>query len=763
MTTVIKRDNRVSELDIKEIRKALVWAAKGLEDKINYLELESHVVSIYKDRVSTEEIQKSLVDIALKLTSIDEPEWRIFASRLSLMELYKEVAIKRGMYPDFGYSNYLSFVKEAVAKNIYSSAIVDIYSDDELLKAEKFLNAEYDMDFDYAGMSMLMNRYLLQDHGEAFELPQEMFLTISLLIASTEKKEDRLKVAEEIYHHIAGRKISLATPILINLRRPNGNLSSCFISAVDDSLDSIFYNINAIAQISKNGGGVGVNLSRIRATGAEIKRTPNASGGVIPWIKIINDTAVAVNQLGKRAGAVTAALDVWHLDIEDFLELQTENGDQRKKAYDIFPQVVIPDLFMERVKADKEWTLFDPNEVKIKYGIDLAELWGENFEKKYKALEENNELVLVRKVNAKKLFKSIMKTQIETGMPYLFFKDTVNRMNPNQHNGIIGSGNLCQESFSNFSPTKVGSVKLDEKSSKITQESDSGYIHTCNLVSLNLSILIDREELQRACQIAVRILDNTIDLTTTPIAESNLHNNHYRTIGVGAMGLADYLAYNKLPYKGDLATLEEVDKLFEFIAYHVTKTSAEIAKDKGAYPLFKGSQWDKGIFFGKDKHWYNENSDMAKEWKELINMVSLTGIRNSQLLAIAPNTSSALVQGCSASVMPIFNKFYMDKNAKGAVPICPPYIKEAFWYYRENKSLDQREVVKVISTIQKWIDQGISFEVLYNLNLDIKAKDIYETLVEAWEKGCKTIYYTRTIQKNTNIMTEKEECFSCAN
>lgn len=763
MTTVIKRNNKISELDIKEIRKALVWAAKGLEDKINYLELESHVVSIYKDRVSTEEIQKSLIDIALKLTSIDEPEWRIFASRLSLMELYKEVAIKRGTYPEFGYSNYAEFVKEAVEKGIYSKAILDIYTEEELSQAEKFLNGEYDMDFDYAGMTMLMNRYLLQDHGEAFELPQEMFLTISLLIASTEKKEERLKVAEEIYHHIAGRKISLATPILINLRRPNGNLSSCFISAVDDSLDSIFYNVNAIAQISKNGGGVGINLSRIRATGAEIKRTPNASGGVIPWIKIINDTAVAVNQLGKRAGAVTAALDVWHLDIEDFLELQTENGDQRKKAYDIFPQIVIPDLFMERVKSNEEWSLFDPNEVRLKYGIELAELWGDEFRTKYQALEADNELLLVRKVNAKKLFKTIMKTQIETGMPYLFFKDTANKMNPNQHNGMIGSGNLCQESFSNFSPTKVGSVHLDEKNAKIRQDSDSGYIHTCNLVSLNLSILLEREELKKACQISVRILDNTIDLTTTPIAESNLHNNDYRTIGVGAMGLADYLAYNKLPYKGDSATLVEVDNLFEFIAYNVAKTSVELAKEKGAYPLFKGSQWDKGIFFGKDKAWYNKNSEISKEWSELIDTAQVTGIRNAQLLAIAPNTSSALVQGCSASVMPIFNKFYMDKNAKGAVPICPPYIKEAFWYYRENKSLDQKEVVKVISTIQKWIDQGISFEVLYNLNLDIKAKDIYETLMEAWETGCKTIYYTRTIQKNSNLMTEKEECFSCAN
>lgn len=763
MSTVIKRDNRISELDIKEIRKALIWASRGLNDKVNYLELESHVVSIYKDRVSTEEIQKSLIDIALKLTSVEEPEWRILASRLALMELYKEISVRRGTYPNFEYQNYLGFVKEAVEKGIYSKAITDNYSDEELMEAESFLNPDYDLDFDYAGMTMLINRYLLQDHGKDFELPQEMFLTISLLIASVEKKSKRLQVAKEIYNEIAGRRISLATPILINLRRPNGNLSSCFVSAIDDSLDSIFYNVNAIAQISKNGGGVGVNLSRIRSTGSEIKKTPNASGGVIPWIKIINDTAVAVNQLGKRAGAVTAALDIWHLDIEDFLELQSENGDQRKKAYDIFPQVVILDEFMRRVKKDKEWSLFDPNEVYRKYGFELATLWGEEFDRKYRILEEDNELTLVKKINAKKLFKKIMKTQIETGMPYLFFKDTANRMNPNKHDGMIGSGNLCQESFSNFSPTKVGNVKIDEKTGIISQHSESGYIHTCNLVSLNLSLLLEREALAKSCNVAVRILDNTIDLTVTPIAESNLHNNHYRTIGVGAMGLADYLAINHLSYKGDSATLEEVDKLFEFIAYNVVKTSADLSAEKGAYPKFAGSDWDRGIFFGKDRNWYAEHSSLKTEWSNLMAQIKETGIRNSQLLAIAPNTSSALVQGCSASVLPIFNKFYMDKNAKGAVPICPPFIKEAFWYYKENKTLDQREVVKVIATIQKWIDQGISFEVLYNLNMDIRAKDIYETLFSAWEKGCKTIYYTRTIQKNSNIMGDKDECVSCAN
>ena len=241
------------------------------------------------------------------------------------------------------------------------------------------------MSFDFAGMNMMVNRYLVQDRGEIFELPQEAFLTIALWLASREKR-DRLSLVKDIYNALASREVSLATPILISLRR-RGNLSSCFIVAVDDSLESILENIKAVGRISKNGGGVGVCLSRIRAAGASIKDTPGASGGVIPWIKIINDTAVAVNQLGKRAGSVTVALDVWHLDIFDFLELQTENGDQRMKSYDVFPQVVIPDLFMERVNLDAEWTLFDPHEIRTKFGVEIAELWGEEFESFYKKIE----------------------------------------------------------------------------------------------------------------------------------------------------------------------------------------------------------------------------------------------------------------------------------------------------------------------------------------------------------------------------------------
>ena len=758
MIRVKKRDGTYAPWDTTKIRKVLQWANIGL-DSIQYLELESHVENVTRDGISTQEIQQSLVSLALKMTTVEKPEWRIFAARLQIMDLYKEASYHRGTV-GHGYSDYLEFVKLAVSKGLYDKVLLDYYTEDEISQAGKLIQADYDMQFDYAGIHMIMNRYLIQDRRKPFELPQEMFLTIALFLASPEKKEDRMAVVEKFYHQIAGRKISLATPILINLRVPGGNLSSCFITAVDDSLDNIFYNISAIAQISKNGGGVGVNLSRIRSSGGEIRSVPNASGGVIPWIKIVNDTAVAVNQLGKRSGAVTVALDVWHRDIEDFLELQTENGDQRKKAYDLFPQIVIPDLFMERVKADADWTLLDPDEIRRIHQVELAELWGEEFTRAYKQFETDSNLIQSKKVKARDVFKRAMKSQLETGMPYMFFKDTVNAMNPNKHDGMIGSGNLCQESFSNFKPSKIIGEKLQDDT--ITREVEAGLIHTCNLVSLNLALLLERQDLAESCAMAVRILDNTIELTVTPVQESNRHNHIYRTIGVGAMGFADYLAHKELVY-GSPESVSEADKLFEWIAYHAVQASMELSRDRGAYPKFEGSDWSKGICFGRDGKALKANTHLGDRWEVLISDIQKHGIRNSQLLAIAPNTSSALVQGCTSSVMPIFNKFYLDKNAKGSVPITPPFIKDAFWYYRENKNLDQRDVVDVIAAIQKWVDQGISFELLHNLNRDIRAKDIYETLVKAWEQKCKTIYYTRTIQKATGIMSEKEECVSCAN
>jgi len=751
---VIKRDSRETDVDIKEIREALVRACH--DTGVDYLEIESHIDSIYRDKITTSEIQQSLVETTLRLTSIDRPEFRIIAARLMLMDYYKQALQTRDWRCKL-YGDYYIFLNSIVEKGLYSGRILELYNRTELERAGELIRPEYDFDFDYAGARLLTNRYLIKDRKKPFELPQEMFMTISLYLAAGEKG-DRIAHAGSIYHAIAGRKISLATPILINLRRDNGNLSSCFVAAIDDSLDSIFYNINTVAQISKNGGGVGLNLSRIRAAGSEIQGVPNASGGIIPWIKILNDTAVAVNQLGKRAGAVTVAIDIWHLDLPDFLELQTETGDQRKKAYDIFPQVVIPDLFMKRVNDRSHWTLFDPREVEHISGYKIAELWGDEFEELYLSLEADTNIKLKKTLPAIDLFKQIMKSQIETGMPYLFFKDNANRGNPNIHDGYIGSGNLCQESFSNFRPSTVSKPFIEGDS--VRKNSSDGLIHTCNLLSLNMANIKDDEELEVAVKTGVRILDNAIELTNSPAPESILHNRRYRTIGLGAMGLADHLAVNKIRYD---KSEEIVDELFEKIALFSLEESARLAEERGTYEAYEGSSWSKGIFFGKDIRWFQENSKISDRWENLMVQVYKSGIRNGQLLAVAPNTSSALLQGCSASVLPVYSKFHVDKNANGSVPICPPFIKDAFWFYKENKHIDQSRIVSVISRIQKWVDQGISMELLYNLNNDITAQDIYETLFTAWEKGCKTIYYTRTIQKNSNIMNEQETCVSCAN
>ena len=608
--------------------------------------------------------------------------------------------------------------------------------------------------YDYAGANMFVNRYLLKYKGNIYELPQEVFMCIAMLLAINE--EDRVLVAKRFYNALSLKKISLATPILANLRIPKGNLSSCFITAMDDNIESIFYNIDTIAKISKSGGGVGLNVSRIRAKDSMVNGYYNASGGVVPWIKIVNDTAVAVNQQGRRAGAVTVALDSWHLDIELFLELQTENGDQRGKAYDIYPQVVLSDLFMKRVENNLEWTLVDPYEMRIKYGVELCELYGEKFEEIYKALEKDTSLKLKKVIKARELFKEIMKVQIETGMPYIFFKDRANLMNHNNHKGMIGNGNLCMESFSNFSPSKNFTEKVIEENGVRTAK--LGEVHTCNLVSLNLAE-IAREELESIVDTAVRMLDNTIDLTKTPIMESDKHNIAYRTIGVGTMGLADYLAREFMIYD---ESLNDIDELFEEIALYSIKSSALLAKNRGQYPMFKGSMWDRGVFFQKNKDWYMKNSKYATKWNEVFELVAKYGMRNGELTAIAPNTSTSLLMGATASVNPTFSRFYIEKNQKGAVPRVVKYLKDRAWFYPEFKNVNPQIYVEIMSRIGKWTTQGVSMELIFDLNKNIRAKDIYNTLTSAWKNGCKSVYYIRTIQKNTNIMNEKEECESCS-
>lgn len=756
---VKKRGGESTPYDVTKIRKVIDWAVKGLD--ANPLELESSVALSLRDGITTTEIQQSVIFSALKLTSPQEPDWKYVAGRLHMFDLYKEVGMNRGRHkPILPIYDYVPFAKQAVEDGLYTPVLLEKYSDEELEQAGKFIKQEYDLIYDYAGVRLLINRYLCEHKDSIYELPQEMFLTIALLIEQDADKSKRMELVKDTYEKLADRKISLASPLLMNLRRVTGNLSSCFITAMNDDKNSIFYTIDQIASISKHGGGVGCNISRVRCKGARIQGIKNASGGVIPWIRIVNDTAIAVNQQGKRQGAVTVSLDIWHMDIEDFLELQTENGDQRKKAYDIFPQVIIPDLFMQKVLANENWTLFDPHEIRQKYNVELGDLWGKKFEKLYKQIcqdAEDGNIELFKVVSAKDLMKTIMKSQVETGMPYIAFKDTLNKYNPNKHDGSIIGTNLCTESHSNVRPSLIHDKRIDDNGN-IIQEAENGLVHVCNLVSVNLANIEDDIELESACRASVRVLDNAIDFTDVPIPEGALHNNRYRTIGVGAMGLADYLAKRDVMYKKSQGLVNE---LFEKFALYNIEASIATAKEKGTFEAYEGSDWDRGIILGHNQEWFKENSKQAERWDNVFTNLKQYGIRNSQITAIAPNTSSSLIQGCTASVLPVYSKFFVETYAKSSVPNCPPFIKEKFWYYQENKNLDQKVIVDIISTISKWIDTGVSMELIYNLNMGITASDIFETIIKAWKQDIKTIYYTRSIQRDGS-MSEKEECVSCA-
>lgn len=874
MTLVTKRDNTLTELDINKIKKVIELATKDLD--VNPLELESSLTTALIDKVSTRTIQDNLITNAVNFTTIEYPDWRYVAGRLLMMNIWKETVLKRGYR--FNSDSFYDHIVSMVNKNLYDQKLLDIYTKQELEEVGKYINYERDLDYDYAGASLLQNRYLIEG-----ELPQEMYMTICLLLASVESKDKRISYAKQFYDLVSKRKISLATPILLNLRKPNGNLSSCFVLGINDTIESIFDNIKNLALISKNGGGAGVYLSKIRATGSSIRNIPNTSGGVLPWIKIINDTAIAVDQGGKRAGAITVALDIWHLDIEDFLECQTENGDQRKKSYDIFPQVVIPDYFFKILEEDRDWYLFDPHEIRTKFNIELTDLLLDQFIYHYIDLcnkAEEGRIKLYKKVKAKELLKHIINTQLETGLPYLFFKDTWNKYNPNKDTGTIYCTNLCVapetlvltdkgnipirelvnqtvnvwngfewsevivrktgenqklykvtliDDFDRVkelycteyhkwymqdinSAKEVTTLNLIEGEQSITYKLPSEYnahvldimhfivdkiedlnryddtycfsepkrhygvfngiltgqciesssnfkadelIHVCNLVSINYAN-VSWNDLKTVCEASVRILDNTIDLTTEPVTEASRHNSAYRVIGVGSMGLADFLALNRKNYN---TGKELVNQLFEAQAYYCTKASADLAIERGSFALFDKSEWAKGNLIGKPLSWFKKHSSNYEQWEQLSNQIKQTGIRSSQIQAVAPNTSSSLLQGCTASILPIYSRLYFDKNSKGTVPIAPPYIKEYPWYYQEQKNVDQNIIIDLVGTaIQPWIDTGISMELVINLNANITKKDIADMIVNAWKKECKAIYYIRSIQKGIDT-----NCYTCAN
>ncbi len=509
-----------------------------------------------------------------------------------------------------------------------------------------------------------------------------------------------------------------------------------------------------MAQISKFGGGVGVYLGNIRARGGAIRGVKGMSGGVNPWIKVINDTAVAVNQLGSRLGAISVTLDIWHLDIYDFLDLQTETGDIRSKAFDIFPAVSIPDIFMRRLRDGKNWTLFDPNEVKNLYGKSLQDHFGEEFDRFYEELEHDTRLEMKKIIDTKELFKKFLKTTVETGMPYVFFRDTVNRLNPNKHAGNIYSTQLCTEICQNTSASKFIEETIED--GKIVLRYEPGDLVVCNLASVNVATVYEPKVIADVFPVLMRILDNVITLNYYPIKEAKRTSERYRSVGVGYLGLAEYLATRKIAYDSEEAR-NETDRLFERYAYHTYRASVDIAKERGTYELYPGSEYSKGILLGRNQEWYEKNTSFADEWRTLFKDMAEHGVRFAYHTAPAPNTSTAGVVGTTAALLPIYKRYFVETNLSApTIRVAPKLSKDNFWFYKEYIHMDMADVISLIAVVYKWVDQSISFEWMID-PARVSPAQLYGYYQQAWEKEIKTVYYVRSLSGEA-----KDDCVSCS-
>ena len=596
-----------------------------------------------------------------------------------------------------------------------------------------------------------MDRYVAVDFNKKpVELPQERWLVIAMTLMQDET-EQRLEKVAESYWAMSNLYMTVATPTLSNAGKPHGQLSSCFIDTVDDSLQGIYDSNTDIANLSKYGGGIGVYMGKVRSRGSAIRGFKGASSGVLPWIKQLNNTAVSVDQLGQRQGAIAVYLDVFHKDIFTFLDLKLNNGDERMRAHDIFTGVCLPDLYMEQVEARGDWHMFDPHEVREVMGYSLEDSYDEkrgegSFREKYEECVNHPELSR-ETVPAIDLMKRILRSQLETGVPFMFYRDEVNRANANKHEGMIYSSNLCTEITQNMSATEFESVTLEDDI--VVTRSKPGDFVVCNLSSINLGRAVPANVLERLIKIQVRMLDNVIDLNKIPVVQAARTNSRYRGIGLGTFGWHHLLALKNIQWESDEA-VDYADELYEKIAYLTISASMELSKEKGAYPLFEGSDWQTGDYFE------NKGYD-SKEWRELRVEVATNGMRNGYLMAVAPNSSTSVIAGSTASIDPIFKPFFHEEKKDYKLPTVAPDLDHNTYdiYRRSAYIVDQRWSVKQNAARQRHIDQAISFNI-YVPNT-IRASVLLDLHVQAWKSGMKTTYYTRS---SATDIAECEWCHS---
>ena len=736
--------------DDRELADVLHSVAREYRERsYSMVTLQEKFSSFTKPGMSQKDSIDALIKAAVELTTPEAPAWEMISARI--LSYCSEKKITR-LEEELGLKTFYRKVKYMTEEGLYGDYILQNYSEEEINEAATFIDPERNKLLNYSGLDLLLKRYVIKNYtGKVIERVQEMFLGIALHLAMPEK-EDRLMWVRRIYDLLSKLEVTMATPTLSNSRKPSHQLSSCFIDTVPDSLDGIYRSLDNFSQVSKFGGGMGMYFGKVRATGGNIRGFKGVAGGVIRWMRLVNDTAVAVDQLGMRQGAVAVYLDVWHKDLPEFLQLRTNNGDDRMKAHDIFPAICYPDLFWKMAEEDinQSWSLFCPNEIMRIKGYCLEDCYGEEWERKY--LDCVNDQRLSRRViSIKDIIRLVLRSAVETGTPFTFNRDTVNRANPNAHKGMIYCSNLCTEIAQNMAPIETVSKEVETKDGDtiVVTTTRPGEFVVCNLASLSLGRLPleDEEQMQEKVATVVRALDNVINLNFYPVPYAQLTNQRYRSIGLGISGYHHALAKRRIKWESE-EHLEFMDKVFETINRAAILASSNLAKEKGSYQFFEGSDWQTGIYF--DKRGY----DSAK-WQDVRKTVALQGMRNAYLLAVAPTSSTSIIAGTTAGLDPIMKRFFLEEKKGSMLPrVAPELSDETYWMYKSAYLINQKWSVRASGVRQRHIDQAQSMN-LYITN-DFTMRQILDLYLLAWKEGVKTIYYVRSKS------LEVEECESCS-
>jgi len=770
--SVTKKNGETAPLDVARLSAIITDACEGLDDVDPKAVLEESIGNLY-DGVSVADMRSSLIMTAR--TKVEkEPNYSFVTARILMDQIRNEALEFLGIAEDATYGDMQEYYPKALLSYIDKGIELDILNPElktfDLKKIGQAIDHTRDNQFTYLGLQTLYDRYFIHSDDTTYELPQVFFMRVAMGLAMEE--ENREERAIEFYNLISSFDYMSSTPTLFNSGTVRPQLSSCYLSTVPDDLKGIFTAYQDMALLSKWAGGLGYDWTPVRSLGSYIKGTNGKSQGVVPFLKVANDTAVAVNQGGKRKGAMCSYLETWHMDIEEFLELRKNTGDDRRRTHDMNTANWVPDLFMKRVQNDEEWSLFSPGEAP-----DLHDLIGKEFEERYAEYEEmgeKGELRQFKKIKAKELWRKMLTMLFETGHPWITFKDSCNLRSPQQHEGVIHSSNLCTE------------ITLNTKASE--------EIAVCNLGSVNLKQhmkdgKLDEEKVKQTVTTAIRMLDNVININYYSVETSENSNMKHRPIGLGLMGFQDTLYMQNISYNSQEA-IDFADRSMELISYYAINASSDLAKERGTYKTYEGSLWSQGIFpkdsikilkENRGEDYINVDETETLDWKELREKVKKQGMRNSNVMAIAPTATISNITGVTQSIEPTYQNLYVKSNLSGEFTIINPHLVEKLkelelWddvminvlkYYEgslaqigripdEVKNLfmtafevEPRYIVESASRRQKWIDQAQSLN-LYIANASGKKLDV--TYRMAWLLGLKTTYYLRSLAATT---TEK--------